>query len=321
MVPIPRRLKADLALAFVTLIWGSTFVVVKEALGDASPLVFVTFRFTFAFLLLAALFHRRLLHNSSGILPAGIVTGGFLCGGYVFQTMGLQYTTPTKSAFITAMSVVLVPLLVVALFRQRLRAPAVVGVAVAFCGLYFLTMPSGKLVAEMGDLLTLVCALGFAGHIVAVGHYAPRHDVAALAVWQVGAAAAFAILATPLAHFSGIEHAELVWTPRLILALAITAGLATALAFSLQTWAQRFTTPTHTAIIYTLEPVFAALTSYLILAERFGSRALLGAGLVFAGVLVAELRAVPEPGMPGAPASGAGQETLSKGKQGMSGSR
>ena len=163
MVPFPRRLKADLALAFVTLIWGSTFVVVKEALGDASPLVFVTFRFTFAFLLLAALFHRRLLHSSSGILPAGIVTGGFLCGGYVFQTIGLQYTTPTKSAFITALSVVLVPLLVVALFRQRLRAPAVVGVAVAFCGLYFLTMPSGKLVAEMGDLLTLGLRAGVCG--------------------------------------------------------------------------------------------------------------------------------------------------------------
>lgn len=293
-MPFLLRLKADLALSFVTLIWGYCFVVVKEALEDASPLVFIAFRFVIAFLLLAALFRRRITQSSPGIVSAGVVTGGTLCTGFVFQTIGLQYTTPTKSAFITATYVVLVPLLLFALSKQRLRVSTMAGVAVTFCGLCLLNMPSGKLVLGIGDLLTLLCALGFASHIIAVGHYAPHHSMASLAVWQIGAAAGFVILAASLAHFSGIEPIKLVWTTKLILALLVTAGLATALAFSLQTWAQQFTTPTHTAIIYALEPVFAALASYLILAEQLGGLALLGAGLILAGVIVAELRTIPK---------------------------
>ena len=299
---VSLRVKADLALVFVSLTWGATFVVIKAALADASPILFVLLRFALASALLMLLFARRARMRPPGLARAGIIIGGFLCAGYLFQTVGLAYTTPTKSAFITALSVVLVPLLLVVVFRQRLRLSAVAGVATATVGLYFLTVPPGTFTVERGDLLTLFCAVAFAGHIVAVGHYAPRYGAGALAVWQVAAAMVFAALVMPVAHTTGLEPAVLTWTPRLIFALVVTAALATALAFSVQTWAQRFTSPTHTALIYSLEPVFAALTSYLVFAERLSSRGLLGAGLILAGVVVAELRAGPAPGVPGAPA-------------------
>ncbi|MCZ6514788.1 MAG: DMT family transporter, partial [Acidobacteria bacterium] len=245
-------------------------------------------------------------------LRAGLIIGGLLYAGFAFQTAGLKLTTPTKSAFLTAMSVVLVPLLQVVIFRERLRGAVVGGVAAAAVGRYFLTMPPGAIRLETGDLLTLACALAFAGHIVALGRYAPRFDVATLAVLQVGAAMLFAALAMPLFDATGVERIFAVPTPRLAVALLVTAGLATAAAFSIQTWAQRITSPTHAAILFTLEPVFAALTSLLVLNERLGGRELLGAGLILAGVLVAELRAVPAPETPGVPAPPASPDADSR---------
>ena len=127
-------------------------------------------------------------------------------------------------------------------------------------------------------------------------------DVAGLAVWQVAAAMFFATIGAPTAHAANVEHIDVAATPKLAVALLITAGLATAVAFSVQTWAQRFTPPTHTAIIYSLEPVFAALVSFLVLRERLGGREMLGAGLILAGLLVSELRGAREPELPGVPA-------------------
>lgn len=300
---LPRRLKADLALVVVTFIWGSTFVVIKGALADASPLVFILLRFAIATPLLLALFGRQTELWKPGLARAGSVIGLLLWAGFIFQTVGLQYTTPAKSAFITALSVVLVPVVVVAVFRQRLRLWVVAGVGTATLGLYFLAVPAGKLALARGDLTTLVCALAFAGHIVAVGHYAPRYGFAPLAVWQVGVALALSALAVPLAGPTGLEQPTLEWSGRLALALGVTGVLATALAFSVQTWAQQYTSATHTALIYSLEPVFAALTSYLVVGETLRARGLVGAGLILAGVVLAELRSPPGPELPGATAA------------------
>lgn len=299
---LPRPLKADLALGAVSFVWGATFVVIKNALTHASPLVFVFLRFALASAVLLAIFGRRDSLRKPGLPWAGGIIGFFLCAGYVFQTMGLQFTTPAKSAFITALSVVLVPLVLVLVFRHRLRLWTLVGVGAAVVGLFFLTVPPGKFTIGRGDLLTVACALAFTGHIVAVGHYAPRYGVGGLAVWQVAAALGWAALAVPLAGGTGLETLRLNWTPGLALALAVAAVLATAVAFSVQTWAQQFTTPTHTAILYSLEPVFAALTSYVVVGERLGARGLLGAGLILGGLLLAELWPTPHPDVPGMPA-------------------
>ncbi|MFQ5723331.1 MAG: DMT family transporter [Terriglobia bacterium] len=300
-MPLPQRLKADLALVGVSFIWGCTFVVVKSALADVSPLVFVWLRLGLASLLLWLLFRRVAALRAPGLWRAGAVIGFFLATGYGFQTVGLNYTTPAKSAFITALSVVLVPVLMMGFFRQRVRPWMLGGVAAAVAGLYFLTVPPGRFTMEKGDFLTVFCALAFAGHIVAVGRYASRYGFRGLAVAQVGMAVAMMTVMVPVGGASGWETPVLAWTGRLGLALVVTAVLATAVAFSVQTWAQQFTSPTHTAIIYSLEPVFAALTSFAVFGERLGGRGLLGAGLILAGVLLAELRVRPGPELPGAP--------------------
>lgn len=298
-MPLTRRLKADLSLGFISFIWGATFVVIKSALTDVSPLVFILLRFALASLLLLILLRRRASLRQAGLVKAGALVGFFLCAGYIFQTVGLLHTTATKSAFITALSVALVPLTLVVVLRRRLGAGAVVGAGLAVVGLYFLTVPAGELTMARGDLITFVCALAFAAHIVAVGHYAPRFGYAGLAVSQVGAAFVVAAVVLPLAAVAGWEIPRLVWTPRVLGALVVTAVFATALAFAVQSWAQQFTSPTHTAILYSLEPVFAALTSYVVFAERLSGRGWLGAGLILAGVLVAELRGPAAPDMPG----------------------
>lgn len=300
-MPFARRLKADLALVGVTFVWGTTFVVVKSALADASPLVFVWLRLLVASILLGVLFGRGRALRSAGLARAGAAIGFFLAAGYAFQTVGLKYTTPAKSAFITTLSVVLVPVIMVGFLRHRVRLGMLGGVGAAALGLYFLTMPPGRFAMGKGDLLTFFCALAFAGHIVVVGHYAPRYGFRGLAVSQVGMALLLTTAGVPLLGATGLEVPFAVWSGRLVLALAITGVLATAVAFSVQTWAQQFTSPTHTAIIYSLEPVFAALTSFVVLGERLGGRGLLGAGLILAGVLLAELRVPPGPELPGAP--------------------
>jgi len=289
-----RRLQADLLLGCVSFIWGSTFVVVKNALADTSPLVFLLLRFAVATCVLLLVLGRRTQLRLPGLARAGLVIGVFLGVGFIFQTAGLQYTTPTKSAFITGLSVVLVPVLLALLFRQQVRAWAVIGVLAAAAGLYFLTVPAGKFVINRGDLFTLFCAFAFAAHIIAVGHYAARFSYAELGILQVAAALLLTGMALPAAQWLHLEAPRLVWSGKVVFAVMVTAALATALAFSAQAWAQRYTSPTHTAILFSLEPVFAALTSYAMQAEQLTGRALLGAGLILLGILVVELRgAVP----------------------------
>ena len=298
-----RRLEADLALVFNSFVWGSTFVVVKAALADASPLVFLLLRFAIASALLVALWGRRARLREPAVLRAALVVGFFLAAGYVFQTIGLQYTTPAKSAFITALSVPLVPVLLVALHRRAPGWAALAGVALATVGAYFLTVPAGALAVSQGDFITFFCSIFFAAHIVAIGHYVPRHGIASVAVGQIGAGFVLLAAAVPFAFVTGVEAPRLVWNARLVFALVATALFATALAFVLQTWAQQFTSPTHTAIIFSLEPVFAALTSYLVVGEVLGARGLVGAGLILAGVLVAEFRGGLAPGGQGSSAA------------------
>ncbi len=278
-----------MALAAVVLVWGTSFVMVKEALADASPLMFLLLRFGVAALVLLPLLGRRLNWREPAATRAGLVVGFLLFAGFVFQTIGLQHTTPTKSAFITSLSVPLVPLLLAVLSPRQLSARALLGIGVATVGMYFLTIPAGSFSVERGDLITLFCAVGFACHIVALGRYAPRFGFASMAVRQIVAAFVFLLVAAPIAGGLGWASLDIRWSAGLLFALGVTAVLGTALAFSVQTWAQQYTSPTHAAVLFSLEPVFAAAFSYFMVGERLGGRGLLGAGLILAGVLVTEL--------------------------------
>jgi drug/metabolite transporter (DMT)-like permease len=289
-----KRLRADLSLAFCSLLWGATFVVVKNSLAYSSVFVFLSARFTLAAFLMAAFRPRVFRTLKREELLAGAALGFFMFAGYAFQTAGLRYTTPAKSGFVTGSSVVLVPVLLALFWRRRLTLWVYAGVSAAVFGLYFLTVPAeGLRHLNRGDLLTLVAAGFYAMHIILVGDYTRRHSVAALSVLQVAACAALAWLATGLASAAGFERVRFGWQAQSLLGIATCAVLATAVAFSVQLWAQQYTSSSHAAVLFTLEPVFASATSYILLRERLGGRALLGAGFVLAGILIAELLGPP----------------------------
>jgi drug/metabolite transporter (DMT)-like permease len=287
---VPRKLKADLLLICCTLIWGATFVLVKDALANASVFVFLALRFLLATVVLILMYGRQLRTVGASGFRAGALIGCCMFGGYAFQTAGLELTTPSKAAFITGFFVVLVPVLL-ALFGTR-RVPLWVwfGALSAFAGLYFLAVPpSGLAALNRGDLLILACAFMFALHVISIGHYSIRYSAGALTLIQVAITALFTILCVPLFALVGAERPRLLWTPGLIFAVIATGIFATALAFSVQVWAQQYTSANHAAIIFTLEPVFAGLTSFAFYHERLGARSLAGAALILGGILIAEL--------------------------------
>lgn len=282
---LSRRLQADLWIVVLSAIWGSTFVVSKRALDDISPLLFVLVRFTIASALLYWMVPRGTLRR--GALAGGAVTGVLLFAGFVTQTVGIQYTSASRSAFITGMYLVFTPLLAVLVRRRWPSLDSLAGVLLATAGLYLLTRPGDAAEGAgfgLGEGLTLMCAVAFAGHLLAVDHYTRRFDKGAIAFLQV---AVVALLAAPAAAFA--EAPRLEASPRLVMALGLTSILATALAFWLLNRVQSWTTPTRAAIIFAAEPVFAAFTSWVVEGEALTAGALAGAALIVAGMLAAEL--------------------------------
>jgi len=299
--------RAYLLMLFVVAVWGSTFVVIKGALTDATPAAFNLIRMSLAFLLLAVAYRRAWRGIHRGHLAAGALVGLCLAAGYQFQTIGLVRTTPSKSAFITGLVVVLVPLFstIPALRPPDAKQPrwnAYTGAALAFAGILLLTAPAavtgeasglGGLVPDLssisaGDVLTFGCSIGFAFHCIALSHVSPRISFQPLALLQVGFCALFMAISLPV-----IEHPQIHFTPRLMAALAVAAALATAAAFSIQSWAQSVLPSTHIALLLTMEPVFAWITSFLFMGERMGLRPACGALLILAGIGLTEL--VPQP--------------------------
>ncbi|MDP9147608.1 MAG: DMT family transporter [Acidobacteriota bacterium] len=296
---IDRKIRADMSLAFCSLLWGATFVVVRNTLDHISVLLFLAIRFSLAALLMGVFRPSALRNLKKEEFFAGAALGLFMFGGYAFQTAGLQDTTPAKSAFVTGSSVVAVPLLLGIFWGRRLTVWVYAGTIAAVGGLYFLTVPAeGLSRLNHGDLLTLVAAGLYGMHIILVGEYTRRHSVAALSVLQVAACAALAWVAAVFASATTWQPARFHWGWELAAAIGICSVFATAIAFSIQMWAQRYTTPSHAAIIFTLEPVFAVITSFLVIGERLNQRSMLAGICVLAGILIAELLGPAAPESP-----------------------
>lgn len=287
-------MRADLTLALIALIWGTTFVLIKNALADITPVSYLAIRFSLAAVLLALFFRRRLrLGFGRQEYWVGLRIGSILMLGYVLQTVGLQTTTPSKSAFLTGLYIVLVPFVNACVYRTRPRWPEVAGVLIAGLGMGLMSMQGENLSIAKGDLLTIGCAVAFAVHIVLLGHWAPIVGFESLSLLQIAAAAGVACFAAPLVEAPAIQ-----WSPAVLAAIGIGGVLATALAFVLQTWAQQHTTPTRAALIFSLEPVFAWLVSWAFEGETLSLRAALGAALILGGILMVELKPAPAPAHP-----------------------
>jgi drug/metabolite transporter (DMT)-like permease len=275
------RRRAILALWTTCLIWGSAFPLAKLALRDATPMAFTALRFLLATVLVAPALRRATREE----WRAGAVLGGLLALGFATQTIGLQWTTASRSGFITALYIPFVPLIVFAVYRTLPERLAAIGLAVALGGLILLTHPSGfSGGVNPGDLLTLVCAIFFASHMVVTGAYARRFDVGRLMMTQIATAAVLTTLATPLLELPRVSP-----TPLLIAMVTFEAVLASVVAIRLQLAAQRVLSPTYAALVYTLEPVIASMTSLLILGDRLSPVQWMGGVLIITGSLLPEL--------------------------------
>jgi drug/metabolite transporter (DMT)-like permease len=291
-----RTWQADAILLAITAVWGATFPLVKNAThiaaGGVPTYWFLAGRFVMAAVLLAAVFWRRLRDLPMATWLAGSLLGLFVFAGYAFQTFGLAYTTSAKAAFITGLSVVIVPVLSVVWLKRRPSPGAWLGVVAALAGLALLSL-NDDLIPTRGDLLVLLGAIGFGLHVAGVSRFSGQHDPTALAIIQLGTAG----LLAGLLHWRergtlgpGVDAVGW-WGPpgQVVLALLICGLLATAAAFLLQNLLQPYTTATHTALVFAAEPVWGALFGFLLAGERLDGRGYLGAALILAGMLLAEL--------------------------------
>lgn len=294
-----RQLQADLLLLTITLIWGSTFVIVKGAIAETRPFTFLFVRFSIAsaFLFAWLVVSRRLqlrqvvrsslIQDEEAIRQArttarALVTGLALFFAYAAQTIGLLTVDAGKAAFITGFSVVLVPAVTPLVFGTRQGVWVWVGVALATLGLFFMSFQA-PFAVQWGDLWIMACALGFAAHILLVAVFSPSVDpleftAIQLAVVAVGSLVGSLFLERPLRiHL------------RTIPAIVFTGIFATSVAFLVQTWAQRYTSPTHTAVIFAAEPVFGAMFAWLLAGEILTLRETIGAACILGGILMTEV--------------------------------
>ncbi|HET7825196.1 MAG TPA: DMT family transporter [Anaeromyxobacter sp.] len=279
---------ADLALLILTLFWGTTFSLVKEALQDASVGVFLAMRFGLAALVIAAICAVRGDRLDRRLLRHGGILGLAMLSGFWLQTLGLRYTTPARSGFITGLSVLVVPFIARFAMGRRVRAASWAGVALAVAGLLVLTRPFGEAATpgvRLGDLLTFGCALAFAFQIIFTAEWSPRHALAPfvgtqVAVTLLGALASIAVEGPRLDPASPARFAGVV---------AFTGVAMTAGAFFVMNWGQRHTTAVRAALIFSLEPVTAALFSAWYWKEPLGPFELGGGGLIVLGVVLGEV--------------------------------
>ena len=277
-----RRL-AELALIAIAAVWGLTFVMVQDAIELLPTMAFLAYRFIPAALIVAVVFWRPLRRLPAAGWRAGLLMGVFLCGGYVFQTLGLEETSASNTGFITGLFVVLTPVLGAVFLRHRIAPVAWVAAGVAMLGLWLLSGAGGELDLR-GDGLVLLCAFSLAAHILATASAVKRFDVGALLAVQLGVVGFTSLAIAALAGQLERPEGATVWS-----ALLVTSLVASALGFFVQSFAQQHAPPARTALILASEPAFAGLFGWLLNDERLTATGWLGAVLIMASIVAVEI--------------------------------
>lgn len=276
-----RRLLVTLSLIGVCVVWGGTFVMVKNAVAEYPLYGFLGWRFAIAVVAFLVLFPGTFRRFAPGTVRVGILAGMFLIAGYIFQTWGLQGTTASKAAFITGMFVVITPAMQAILLRRPPRAMTIAGVALAVIGLWLLSGASAG-GWSAGDTRVLLCAFAYSGHMIVLGGPGRRHDARALTLVQL------AVTAAVCGAVSLAIERPYVWpSPDVWIALLVTGVLASAVAFAVQTYAQRILSPAKTALVLIMEPVFGGIFGWMA-GETLGVRGVAGSVLIFCGMVAAE---------------------------------
>jgi drug/metabolite transporter (DMT)-like permease len=279
-----------LALLLTTLIWGATFPATKAALDQIPPLSFLFLRFVLGALIVGGwlLLARHRVHRGREVLYASGIATIFLFLGYVLQTVGLRYSSASNSAFLTALYVIFVPLIL-----RRFEGRVMLATAIATLGLWLLVKPSMSM--NMGDLMTLGCALAFAGHIICLERFTRRFDASSLLLWQM---AAMSLLFIPPTLWEQAPSAAFAPTAVLVIGLGVTGVLATG-AFAVQMWAQRIVPAQQVALVFASEPAYAAWLSWYFLGETLDLQGWIGSGLILAAVIIGSLGTGSEPSVTG----------------------
>lgn len=279
-----RKQKADLSLVLVTIGWGASFILAKQALVELQVFNFLAIRFLLAFAISMLFFIKPMLRMNRETLTYGLGLGVVLFLAFSIQTLGLSYTSVSNSAFITGLSVVMVPLITAAMEKRRPEVKVLIGSITAVLGLGLLTLTGSAIHFNIGDVLTLVGALFFATHIIGVGMAPKKAEAIPMALLQIGTVG-FLSLVTSFA----VEAPKLSMSFDTGLAILLLALFCTAGAYIVQNVAQKYTTATRTALIYAMEPVFAAVSGFILLGEVLGPIGLAGAALILGGTLLCEL--------------------------------
>jgi len=288
---VSKSKSATLGILFVAVIWGAEFVLVNNAIDRLEVHSFNAIRFGAASLFIGfcMLVWKKLDGFNWLMAKNGAVLGILLYLGFSTQTFGLLYTSVSNSAFITSLNVVLVPIAAMILLGDRPRLTTLSGVGVAAGGLYFLTV-AGATPFNFGDMLTLICAVMFALHIVFTGKYSQQHDAFPLIFIQLLMVSVLSLgSALFLEDWQRLLDVEVIGNVDVLSAIVVASLLGTGLAIMIQTFAQEHLTSTRVALIFSLEPVFATLTAFLVIDEQMRATAGLGAGLILSGILLTEL--------------------------------
>lgn len=288
MAGLKRGYIADSALVLICVFWGMSFILVKQAIEEINLYYFIFLRFIVATSILLVIFSRRLRHLNLKLIRDGVILGGFLFIAFITQTVGLQYTSASNAGFITGLHVVLVPLVLAIFFKKMPALTATVGAVIAAAGLFFLTV-SDQFTINKGDVWVILCSVSVAFQVILTGWYAVRHDVYLLALVQLITVLFLSGIATIVVEGATMPLTAL--SPFVIMVIIVMAIFATAFNFTVQLWAQQYTTPTRAAVIYTMEPVFAALFAYLWGGEVLNVRGYLGAAMIFLGIILSEFHA------------------------------
>jgi drug/metabolite transporter (DMT)-like permease len=279
----PSPLLADLALVTVTIFWGSTFIISKLLLAEIPLVTYLVIRLNLAAILLTLYVLRFRKEFNRKTLYHGILLGIFLFLSYVFQMWGIKYTSASNAGFITGLNVVFVPLFSIIFFGDHPKKASIIGVIFATFGLYFLSGGDFSALTK-GDWLVFVCAVTVTFHVIYTGKFARKNNIYLLTAVQLCVTGILSLTLIPI-ETQSLPPINL---DNLIL-LIYLALFGTIYTFLMQTAMQRFTTATRTALVFSLEPVFAALFAFIIAGEILSSSGWLGGILIICGMLIAEI--------------------------------
>ncbi|MBU3191994.1 DMT family transporter [Clostridium bowmanii] len=279
-----KSILADMSLLLVAIVWGGGFIAVKGALDSITPFYIMAMRFGISVIIMLLFFRKKIKHITKNQLAVGTLVGFLLFLGFTAQTIGMKYTTAGKNAFLTGTNVVIVPFLYWAISKRKPDTYSLVSAFMCFIGIGMLTLDSGINIG-LGDGLTLLCAVFFAAHIVSVGFFTQKVGAITLVIIQLGSAAVFSIIAALI-----FEKVPTQMNSDTIFAIGYLAIFSTMFAFMVQNVAQKYTTPTHAAIILCLESVFGVILSVLVLNEIFSIKMVLGCLTIFFAIITTETK-------------------------------